>query len=96
VLATCSLTQSEGGLGHEFIAELAPALWCSVFTLGGRRAIFAFLSIFVDPLALLAFGVDVARLTNGFNVVRALKVVLLAHLVSVAWPASAALLAAQY
>jgi len=62
----------------------------------GLNAFFAFLSISVDPLALLAFGVDGTLLTRSFNVVRAFKVVLLAHLVSVAWPASAALRAAQY
>jgi len=62
----------------------------------GLNANFAFLSIFVDPLALLAFGVDGTLLTRSFNVVRALKVVLLAHLVSVVRSASAALSAAQY
>ena len=62
----------------------------------GLNAFFAFLSISIDPLALLAFGVDRALLTSSFNVVRALEVVLLAHLVSVAWPASAALRAARH
>lgn len=63
---------------------------------GGLNAFFAVVTIAVDPLALLAFGVDGALLINSFNVARALEVVLLAHLVSVAWSACVALRAAQY